>query len=115
MAVGARKGIARWGYALCPLDEALSRAVVDISSRPSADVNMNFKRDMIGQCSTEMLEHAVESFATSARLTVHVDVLKGSNDHHKAESAYKALAVALRMALKVDGSAGVPSTKGMLA
>ena len=99
---------------MCPLDEALSRAVVDISSRPSADVNMNFKRDMIGQCSTEMLEHAVESFATSARLTVHVDVLKGSNDHHKAESAYKALAVALRMALKVDGSAGVPSTKGML-
>ena len=59
MAVGARKGIARWGYAMCPLDEALSRAVVDISSRPSADVNMHFKRDMIGQCSTEMLGKCV--------------------------------------------------------
>ena len=114
-AVGERKGIARWGYALCPLDEALSRAVVDISSRPSADVNMGFKREMIGQCSTEMLVHAIESFATSARLTVHVDVLKGFNDHHRAESAYKALAVALRMALRKDGTAGVPSTKGMLA
>ena len=61
------------------------------------------------------LVHAIESFATSARLTVHVDVLKGSNDHHRAESAYKALAVALRMALQIDGSAGIPSTKGMLA
>ena len=62
-----------------------------------------------------VLVHAIESFATSARLTVHVDVLKGSNDHHRAESAYKALAVALRMALQIDGSAGIPSTKGMLA
>ena len=113
-AIGERKGIARWGYALCPLDEALSRAVVDISSRPSADVNMGFKRPTIGNCSTEMLVHAIESFATSARLTVHVDVLKGFNDHHRAESAYKALAVALRMALRPDGQ-GVPSTKGMLA
>ena len=114
-AIGARKGIARWGYALCPLDEALARAVVDISSRPTAVINMGLKRDMIGTCSSEMLVHSMQSFATAGRITLHVDVLRGDNDHHRAESSFKALAVALRMALAKDASAGVPSTKGMLA
>ncbi len=113
--LGARKGIARWGFAMCPLDEALSRAVVDISSRPSAVINLGFKRDTIGTCSTEMLVHAMESFATAGRITLHVDCLRGSNDHHRSESAYKALAVALRMAIAPDAGAGIPSTKGMLA
>ena len=114
-ALGKRSGIARWGYALCPLDCALSRAVVDISSRPYAVVNLDLKRDMIGTMSTEMVTHAMESFITSARLSVHVDVIRGGNDHHRAESAFKALAVALRMAVSKDTGAGIPSTKGMLS
>ena len=73
-ALGPRSGIARWGYALCPLDEALARAVVDISSRPYAVVNMQLVREKVGDISTEMLTHAVQSFVTAARLTVHVDV-----------------------------------------
>eukprot|EP00752_Nemacystus_decipiens_P005173 g4694.t1 len=88
-ALGARKGIRRWGTAMCPLDESLSRAVVDISSRPHADIQLHFTREMIGTVSTEMLEHVLESFAQGARITLHVDVLKGSNNHHKAESAFK--------------------------
>ncbi|CAM9249461.1 unnamed protein product [Pylaiella littoralis] len=114
-ALGARKGIRRWGTAMCPLDESLSRAVVDISSRPHADIQLHFTREMIGTVSTEMLEHVLESFAQGARITLHVDVLKGSNNHHKAESAFKATGVALRTAISADANAGIPSTKGMLA
>lgn len=114
-ALGPRKGIRRWGSAFCPLDEALSRAVVDVSSRPSAIVDLGLKRERIGDVSTEMLPHFIVSFCTSARLTVHVDCLKGSNDHHRAESAFKALGVALRAAVSKDSLAGIPSTKGMLA
>ncbi|GBG29838.1 Imidazoleglycerol-phosphate dehydratase [Hondaea fermentalgiana] len=113
-ALGSRKGIVRWGYALCPLDEALSRAVVDISSRPYAEIRFGFRREMIGTISTEMLTHFVQSFVTSARLTVHVHCLHGENDHHRSESGFKALAVALRMSISPDASAGVPSTKGVL-
>jgi len=114
-ALGARKGIARWGYSLCPLDEALSRAVVDISSRPWAVIKLGLKREMIGKISTEMLGHFIHSLVTGARLTVHVECLEGENDHHRSESAFKALAVALRMAISPDASAGIPSTKGFLA
>uniref|UniRef100_A0A7S3PMG0 Imidazoleglycerol-phosphate dehydratase n=1 Tax=Aplanochytrium stocchinoi TaxID=215587 RepID=A0A7S3PMG0_9STRA len=114
-ALGPRKGIARWGYALCPLDEALSRAVVDISSRPHAHVSLGLRRESVGTLSTEMIAHVIESFATSARLCVHVECLQGENDHHRSESAFKALAVAIRMSISADKSAGVPSTKGVLA
>lgn len=95
-ALGNRKDIKRWGSAYCPLDEALSRAVVDISSRGSAHIDLNLKREKIGELSCEMIPHVMESFATEARITLHVDNLKGKNDHHKAESAFKALGVALR-------------------
>mmetsp|Transcript_5531 Transcript_5531/g.6420 ORF Transcript_5531/g.6420 Transcript_5531/m.6420 type:complete len:839 (-) Transcript_5531:634-3150(-) len=114
-ALGERKGIARWGYALCPLDEALSRAVVDISSRPHAEVSLGLKREQVGTLSSEMITHVIQSFATSARLCVHVKCLEGENDHHRAESAFKALAVALRMSITADKTAGIPSTKGLLA
>jgi imidazoleglycerol-phosphate dehydratase len=114
-ACGARAGIVRFGNAYCPLDEALSRVVVDISSRPHAVVDLKFTRDMIGSLSTEMIKHALESFATSARITLHVHNVHGENNHHKAESAFKALGVALRQAVSRDSTAGVPSTKGMLA
>jgi histidinol-phosphate aminotransferase len=114
-ALGARVGIARWGFALCPLDEALSRVSIDISSRPFSSVSIPFAREKVGDVSTEMLIHAFESFATTARVTLHVDNLKGSNDHHKAESSFKALGVALRSAVSFDENSGVPSTKGVLA
>eukprot|EP00118_Oscarella_pearsei_P002603 m.11009 g.11009 ORF g.11009 m.11009 type:complete len:197 (+) comp22870_c0_seq2:210-800(+) len=113
-ALGERKGIARFAHAFAPLDESLARVVVDISGRPYSDVNMELKREKIGSLSCEMLPHFLSSFATSAGITLHVDVLKGKNDHHKAESSFKALAIALRAAVKTDATAGVPSTKGTL-
>ncbi|KAI8338120.1 Imidazoleglycerol-phosphate dehydratase-domain-containing protein [Chlamydoabsidia padenii] len=113
-ALGTPKGIKRFGSAYCPLDEALSRAVVDISGRPFADINLDLKREMVGTLSTEMIPHVLSSFAFGAGITLHVDVLKGSNDHHKAESAFKALAVAIRQAVERTGTDDVPSTKGVL-
>lgn len=112
-ALGDLRGITRYGYAYAPLDESLSRAVVDISGRPFADVNLNLQRERIGSLSCEMLPHFLSSFATSAAITLHVDVLKGENDHHRAESAFKALALALRTAFKREGT-DIPSTKGVL-
>ena len=112
-ALGDLRGIARYGYAYAPLDESLSRAVVDISGRPFADINLNLQRENIGYLSCEMLPHFLSSFATSAAITLHVDVLKGKNDHHRAESAFKALALALRAAIKREGT-DIPSTKGVL-
>lgn len=114
-AMGKREDIKRFGNAYCPLDEALSRVVVDISSRPSAVINLQFTRDMIGSVSTEMLKHFLESFAQTARITLHVHNIHGENNHHKAESAFKALGVAIRQALSSDVGAGIPSTKGHLS
>lgn len=82
-ALGDAKGIKRFGHAYAPLDEALSRVVVDISGRPFADINLGLKREMIGQLSCEMIPHVFESFAMSSAITLHVDVLKGFNDHHR--------------------------------
>jgi len=99
-----------------PLDEALSRAVVDISSRPHATVNLGLKREQIGLLSCEMIPHFFESFAQTARITLHVECLYGFNDHHRSESAFKATAVALRHAIAIQaGHNDVPSTKGVLA
>ncbi|RHX98968.1 hypothetical protein DYB36_006850 [Aphanomyces astaci] len=113
-ALGKREGIARFGSALVPLDEALAQVVVDISSRASSWIELKLVRPSIGTLSTEMIPHFFVSFASAARLTLHVDVLKGSNDHHKSEAAFKAFARALRLAVSVDATAGVPSTKGLL-
>lgn len=114
-ALGKREGIRRFGCAHCPLDEALSRVVVDISSRPHAVVDLQLTRETIGDLSCEMLRHIFESFAGTCRLTLHVQNLYGFNNHHKAESAFKALGVAMREAVSRDATAGVPSTKGVLA
>jgi imidazoleglycerol-phosphate dehydratase len=114
-ALGNRQGIARFGSACAPLDEALSRAIVDISSRAHSEINLQLVRPMVGELSCEMITHFFESFASAARLTLHVDVLRGRNDHHRAEASFKALAIALRAAVKHDATAGVPSTKGVLA
>jgi imidazoleglycerol-phosphate dehydratase len=113
-ALGDRIGIRRFAHAYAPLDEALARVVVDLSGRPSAHVDTGFRREMIGHVATENLTHFFHSLATTARMTLHVDVLKGENDHHRAEAAFKALALALRQAVALDGGNGVPSTKGVL-
>jgi imidazoleglycerol-phosphate dehydratase len=113
-ALGERRGIRRFAYAHAPLDEALARVVVDFSGRPSAHVDTGFRRERIGDVATENLSHFFVSLATAARMTLHVDVLKGGNDHHRAEAAFKALALALRDGVALDGSVEVPSTKGVL-
>ncbi len=113
-ALGDRRGIARFGQAFAPLDESLARAVVDFSGRPWCEVDLGLRRERIGALSCEMIPHAVRSLAQAARATVHLSVLVGANDHHRAESAFKALALALRRAARHTGPASVPSTKGVL-
>ena len=113
-ALGERAGINRFGYAYAPLDEALARAVVDLSGRPFAAVDLGLDRDAIGELSTENAAHVLSSLATAARATLHVDVLRGSNDHHRAEAAYKAVALALRQAVALGPDGEIPSTKGVL-
>lgn len=112
-ALGDRAGIRRFGSAHAPLDEALARAVVDCSGRPYARVALGLCRDSIGTLAAENVSHVLRSFATTARLTLHVDLLAGGNDHHRAEAAFKAVALALREAVARDGTR-VPSTKGTL-
>ncbi|KAF4628069.1 hypothetical protein G7Y89_g10082 [Cudoniella acicularis] len=116
-ALGTPTGLARFGSAYAPLDEALSRAVVDLSNRPFSVIDLGLKREKIGDLSCEMIPHCLQSFAQAARVTMHVDCLRGDNDHHRAESAFKALAVAIRHATsRVAGREGeVPSTKGTLS
>ncbi|KAJ3013890.1 imidazoleglycerol-phosphate dehydratase [Thoreauomyces humboldtii] len=114
-ALGPPQGIRRYGHAYAPLDEALSRAVVDVSGRPYAVVELGLKREKLGELSCEMIPHVIQSFSTAAGLTVHVDCLRGTNDHHRAESAFKALAIALREAISPFGAPeDIPSTKGTL-
>lgn len=113
-ALGDRRGFARFGHAYAPMDEALARAVVDLSGRPSSVVELGLRREAIGGLSCENISHVVTSLATTLRASVHVDVLRGVNDHHRAEAAFKALALALRLALKPMPEAGIPSTKGVL-
>ncbi len=114
-ALGDRRGLRRFGSAYAPLDEALARAVVDLSGRPWPEVELGLRRERIGDVAAENLGHALRSLAMAAKMTLHVDVLKGENDHHRAEAAYKAVALALRAAVSRDGHADVPSTKGVLA
>ena len=113
-ALGERKGIVRFGSAHVPLDEALCRAVVDLAGRPYPAINLGLTRERLGELSCENITHFFESFAVTGRMALHVDVLKGSNDHHRSESSFKAVAVALRQAVARDSASDVPSTKGML-
>lgn len=115
-ALGARRGIRRFGHALAPLDEALARAVVDLSGRPWPVVELGLRRERLGTLATENIVHFFQSFAIAGRLTLHLDLLRGANDHHRAEAAAKALALALRAAVARDGAPeSVPSTKGVLS
>lgn len=114
-ALGDRAGVTRFGSAYAPLDEALARAVVDLSGRPFARLALGLARERLGALACENIPHLLASFATAAGLTLHVDVLEGANDHHRAEAAFKATALALRAAVRRDGQTRVPSTKGVLA
>ncbi|CDO95249.1 unnamed protein product [Kluyveromyces dobzhanskii CBS 2104] len=113
-ALGQVRGVKRFGSGFAPLDEALSRAVVDLSNRPFAVIDLGLKREKIGDLSCEMIPHFLESFAEAARITLHVDCLRGFNDHHRSESAFKALAIAIKEAISSNGTNDVPSTKGVL-
>ena len=115
-AVGDKKGLTRYGHAYVPLDEALSRVVVDFSGRPGLHMNVPFKSGMVGGFDTQLTYEFFQGFANHALVTLHIDNLKGENAHHQAETVFKAFGRALRMALALDPrSAGViPSTKGSL-
>ncbi len=113
-ALGDRRGIQRFAHAYAPLDEALARVVVDLSGRPCAVVELGLQRELLGGLATENIGHVFTSLAMASRSALHVDVLRGENDHHKAEAAFKAAALALRQAVARDGTDQVPSTKGIL-
>ena len=115
-AVGDRKGIRRYGHAYVPLDEALSRAVIDFSGRPGLEWNVPFARAMIGEFDADLAHEFFQGFVNHALVTLHVDNLRGDNAHHQCETVFKAFARALRMAVEADPrAAGVdPSTKGSL-
>ena len=109
-----RKGIRRFAHAYAPLDEALSRCVLDLSGRPWPEIDLGLKREMLGQVACEDLVHFLQSLAIAMKASLHVDTLKGHNDHHRVESAFKACALALRSAVQRTESGEVLSTKGML-
>ncbi len=113
-ALADRRGIRRFAHAYAPLDEALARAVVDLSGRPSPHVDLGLTRSGIGDVAAENIGHFFQSFAIAGRMALHVDVLKGQNDHHRAEAAFKATALALRDAVALTAHADIPSTKGLL-
>jgi imidazoleglycerol-phosphate dehydratase len=114
-ALGERRGIVRMAHAMVPLDEALALVAVDLGGRGYAALDMAFSTDRIGQLPTEMIGHLLSAFAIEGRFNLHVQVPAGSNDHHKAEAAFKALARALADAVRLDPRiADVPSTKGTL-
>jgi imidazoleglycerol-phosphate dehydratase len=115
-AIGDKKGITRYGHSYVPLDEALSRVVIDFSGRPGLVMNVPFKSGMIGTFDSQLAHEFFQGFVNHAFVTLHIDNLKGENAHHQCETVFKAFARALRMALTLDArSAGsIPSTKGSL-
>ena len=115
-AVGDKKGIRRYGHAYVPLDEALSRVVLDLSGRPGVEFNVDFVRSTIGEFDVDLFHEFFQGFINHALVTLHVDNLRGHNAHHQAETVFKAFGRALRMALEVDPRMGevIPSTKGSL-
>jgi imidazoleglycerol-phosphate dehydratase len=115
-AVGDKKGLRRYGHAYVPLDEALSRVVIDLSGRPGLHMDVTFTAGMVGAFDTQLMYEFFQGFVNHAGATVHIDNLKGMNAHHQCETIFKAFARALRVALEVDPRAAgvIPSTKGVL-
>ncbi|NQT71242.1 MAG: imidazoleglycerol-phosphate dehydratase HisB [Chloroflexi bacterium] len=115
-ALGERKGIVRMGHAVVPMDEALAMVAVDLSGRGYAKVEASFDKEYINELPTDLIKHVFESFAIEGRLNLHVRLLAGDNDHHKAEALFKALARALDDATRIDERivGSIPSTKGVI-
>ncbi len=115
-AIGDKKGICRYGHAYVPLDEALSRVVIDFSGRPSLQDNIDYKRAMIGRFDVDLFGEFFQGFVNHAQVSLHLDNIRGKNAHHIAETVFKAFGRALRMAVKFDPRAmdAIPSTKGSL-
>lgn len=115
-AVGDKKGLRRYGHSYVPLDEALSRVVIDLSGRPGLVLNIDFVRACIGDFDVDLINEFFQGFTNHALITLHIDNLSGKNAHHQAETVFKAFGRALRMAIEHDpGAAGIiPSTKGAL-
>ncbi len=113
-ALESRRGVARFGWALAPLDEALARAVIDLSGRPSANIDLGLAGQRLGTLTAEMLPHFFTSLTVTGRFALHLDVIRGANDHHRAEAAFKAVALALRQAVSGTGNDEIRSTKGSL-
>ena len=115
-AVGDKKGIRRYGHAYVPLDEALSRVVIDLSGRPGLEFGIEFVRPLIGEFDVDLVHEFFQGFVNHALVTLHIDNLKGKNAHHQAETAFKAFGRALRMAVELDPRMQgiLPSTKGSL-
>jgi imidazoleglycerol-phosphate dehydratase len=115
-AVGDKAGVRRYGHAYVPLDEALSRVVVDLSGRPGLEWHVAFRRAMIGEFDVDLTHEFFQGFANHALVTLHIDNLRGDNAHHQCETVFKAFARALRMAVEPDPRAAgvIPSTKGSL-
>jgi imidazoleglycerol-phosphate dehydratase len=115
-ALGDKKGLRRYGHAYVPLDEALSRVVLDLSGRPGLVFNVPFTRATVGEFDVDLVREFFQGLVNHAAITVHIDALRGDNSHHQAETVFKAFARALRMAVEADPRAAgaVPSTKGSL-
>jgi len=115
-AIGDKSGVRRYGHACVPLDEALSRVVIDLSGRPGLEWHVSFRRAMIGEFDVDLALEFFQGFVNHALVTLHVDNLRGDNAHHQCETVFKAFARALRMAVEADPRAGgiIPSTKGTL-
>ncbi|MBK6555344.1 MAG: imidazoleglycerol-phosphate dehydratase HisB [Rhodocyclaceae bacterium] len=114
-AVGDKQGVRRYGHAYVPLDEALSRVVIDLSGRPGLVFDVPFVRGTIGEFDVDLVREFFQGLVNHAAMTVHIDCLRGDNAHHQAETVFKAFGRALRMAVEADPRAtGVPSTKGTL-
>ena len=115
-AVGDKKGLTRYGHAYVPLDEALSRVVIDLSGRPGLDLGVNFTRDRVGTFDVDLIKEFFQGFVNHALVTLHIDNLKGVNSYHQAETVFKAFGRALRMAVTPDQRQlnVIPSTKGSL-
>lgn len=115
-AAGSKKGIRRYGHAYVPLDEALSRVVIDFSGRPGLEYHVDFPRARIGEFDVDLLREFFQGFCNHSLTTLHVDCLRGKNAHHNSETVFKAFGRALRVALEIDPRASdtIPSTKGTL-
>jgi imidazoleglycerol-phosphate dehydratase len=115
-AIGDKKGVRRYGHAYVPLDEALSRVVIDLSGRPGLEYSVDYARGLIGEFDVDLVHEFFQGFVNHASVTLHIDNLKGRNAHHQAETIFKAFGRALRMAVELDARASgtLPSTKGSL-